>query len=75
MPKIGDRDPIRGTLVALVVPDDFLRRRFGAEAAEQRTKGLVREPANYLMNLLHQVGENSNTRSFAHETVDYEIVR
>ncbi|MFZ1108816.1 MAG: trypsin-like serine protease [Rhodomicrobium sp.] len=69
-----------GTLVALVVPEEFPATTIGAEAAEQRIKGFtpVQEPASYLMNILQQVGERasrSTARGFAYDTADYEIAR
>jgi hypothetical protein len=70
----------KGTLVALVVPDDFAGTTYGGEAIEQRSKGFtpVQAPTNYLMNMLQQVGDraaNSDKQGFAYQTLEYEIVR
>ncbi len=70
----------KGTLVALVVPDDFTETTYGGEASEQLSKGFtpVQAPTNYLMNILQQVGDRaarSKSQGFAYRTLDYEIVR
>jgi len=76
----------KGSLVAIVVPDDFPTLTYGAEAEEQQSKGFVavRRPTNYIMNLLQQIEVHSARaraqgqrleKSWAYDTVAYEIVR
>ena len=75
----------KGSLVAIIVPDDFPTLTYGAETEEQLSKGFVavRRPTNYIMNLLQQIEAHSAgaraqgqrlERSWAYDTVAYEIV-
>lgn len=68
----------KGTLVALVIPEDIPAKIVAQEAEEQKTKGFVpvQAPSNYLMNFLQQVSRGATLPSatkFAYDTLDYEI--
>jgi secreted trypsin-like serine protease len=72
----------KGKLVALIVPDDFPAQALVADQVRM-TRGFLAEsgPANYLMNLIHQVSTTVRRRADAKlagwgvAIADYEIVK